>query len=680
MAEADETPAANGADHEDRRSGDAELETYRTLIEPPRRFTEGFGPPAMIGAVFCGLLMVPGAIYLQLMVGQSMGAAATWVTVILFMEVARRSLRRMGQAEVVILLMVAGAMVGSTGYFGELIWRQFLTTSTAAQDAGLAGAFPRWWVPGPESDGLARRTFLHADWLVPIVLMIVLTLLGAVSSYCMGYVFFRLTSDIERLPFPMAPVDAAGTMALVEGESGERSWRWTVFSTGAMIGVAFGLINVLVPTVTGAVFDKPVMLLPLPWLELTPLTQRVLPAVAFGAVLEVGLILVGMVLPFWAVMGTAGAIALTMLLNPILFHTGVLTTWQPGMDTINTMYANQLDFWFSAGLGVNFGLAFVCILQTAAALRRARRARAAIPGGSRRSVLSTHGLPEGRGDFNIWIAIGLYAACSVVILGLCWALLPGFRYMMWLLVIVVFVYNPLISYVSARIIGIAGQAVDIPFVREGMFVLSGYQGADIWAAPIPITNYGMQAQHFRTMELLGVRFWSTVKAQTFTLPLVLIVSFAFWSYIWHAAPIPSATFPHAQKTWELNARSSVLMISSTTGGETGQTMFERAFHWPYLAAGGTTCVAAFGLMSWLRLPTMAIYGFVRGIGGIPHTFVLEVVGALIARFYLHKRFGKKRFLQAAPVLLAGYFTGAGLVGMLGAAFALIAAAVSKGVF
>ena len=85
-------------------------------------------------------------------------------------------------------------------------------------------------------------------------------------------------------------------------------------------------------------------------------------------------------------------------------------------------------------------------------------------------------------------------------------------------------------------------------------------------------------------------------------------------------------------------------------------------------------------MSFLRLPTMAIYGFVRGLGGVPHSFVLEVIGALVARFYLHKKFGKKKVLQAIPVLMAGYFTGTGLIGMLGAAIALITNAVSKGVF
>ena len=52
--------------------------------------------------------------------------------------------------------------------------------------------------------------------------------------------------------------------------------------------------------------------------------------------------------------------------------------------------------------------------------------------------------------------------------------------------------------------------------------------------------------------------------------------------------------------------------------------------------------------------------------------VMQVIGALIAKFYFHKKYGAQRFLQIAPVLVAGYVTGAGLIAMLGVAFALIA--------
>ena len=66
---------------------DKELEEFRSVMEVPSRFEEGFNWTSVIGSLFIGLLMVPGAIYMGLLAGQSVGDAARWVTVILFVEV-----------------------------------------------------------------------------------------------------------------------------------------------------------------------------------------------------------------------------------------------------------------------------------------------------------------------------------------------------------------------------------------------------------------------------------------------------------------------------------------------------------------------------------------------------------------------------------------------------------------
>ena len=60
--------------------------------------------------------------------------------------------------------------------------------------------------------------------------------------------------------------------------------------------------------------------------------------------------------------------------------------------------------------------------------------------------------------------------------------------------------------------------------------------------------------------------------------------------------------------------------------------------------------------------------------------LLELLGALIARRYLHKRFGRQNFLQASPVLLAGYLTGVGLMAMATIALRLIQSAISTAPF
>ena len=48
---------------------DIELERYRTLLEPQTEFKSGFGWTTVAGILFCGLIMLPGSIYLGLMTG-----------------------------------------------------------------------------------------------------------------------------------------------------------------------------------------------------------------------------------------------------------------------------------------------------------------------------------------------------------------------------------------------------------------------------------------------------------------------------------------------------------------------------------------------------------------------------------------------------------------------------------
>ena len=91
-------------------SEDAELELYRGIIEVPNKFEEGFTMKAVVGALFCGIVMIPGSIYLSLLQGGNMNVAASWVTLILFAEIARRSLTTLRKQEMIILLGVAGSM------------------------------------------------------------------------------------------------------------------------------------------------------------------------------------------------------------------------------------------------------------------------------------------------------------------------------------------------------------------------------------------------------------------------------------------------------------------------------------------------------------------------------------------------------------------------------------------
>ncbi len=703
-----------------REAKDQELEKYRNLIETPTEFHDGFGWTTVAGIFFCGLIMLPGSIYLGLMTGGGLGAAARWVTVILFAEISRRAMKTMKKQELVVLLHAAGVMMAANvlfpgGPFGQLIYRSYLVNSEAARDAGMTNYFPTWWVPKADSDAILERNLFHSAWAIPIALIAFTRFLAIIKKYTLGYFFFRLTSDIENLPFPFAPIQAQGAMALAEmdekvdddetaGETEEaesetteddkdkkdstkkKGSKWRLFSLGVIIGISFGVLQVGVPAVTGLFLEKPVYLIPQPFVDTTTWTEGILPATPTGMALDLGIIGLGFVIPFWAVVGTFIAIVLTMVLNPILHHAGVLTHWQPGMNTINTAFANRIDFWMSFTIGAGLGIAAVSIFSTVRDVLKKRREQEerASQGLSKQDLWAT---PEtGRGDYPLWMALIGYVLAASAMIVVCHLLIPQLPILF--LIIFAFFYNPFISYVNARLLGIAGQRVDIPFIKETSFILSGAKGVDIWLAPIPIENYGNMAQSFRVNELTGVNFRSLLKADLIAVPILFILSWLFWGFIWAADPIPSDAYPYAQVHWEYQSKNQVLLFSSTfvTEGEDAEkkslmdSQFGKALHPKTIGAGFGFTVIGFAILTFVGLPTMLIYGFIRGLGQFPHIMILEIVGAMLGRFYFQRKFGPKNFLRMAPTLMAGYFTGVGLISMATIAMKLIKEAVSSAPF
>ena len=444
-----------------------------------------------------------------------------------------------------------------------------------------------------------------------------------------------------------------------------------------MLGLAFGFLQVGVPAVSSAFLSKPITPIPLPWLELTPVTEGILPATPTGLTIDLGLVMLGLVLPFWAVVGSVLSALVTFTLNPVLYHAGVLTRWQPGMDTVSTTIANQVDFYFSFNIGMAVGLAVVSIFQTVKQVRktiRESRLRAAErpADAPKRSIWNT---PPGRGDWSMKLCFLAYFGSVLAMIVVCKYLVPDFS--IFFLAAFGLLYTPLVSYLNARISGIAGQTVEIPFVREAFILLSGVKGVTPWLVPLPIENYGSVAQEMRTFELTGTRLTSMVKAWLLTSPLVLILGFVFWGFLWADGPIPSDMFPFAQQMWDLHAQNTMILWSSTTGEPGVETLFDQSWHPGFAGAGISTTVVLFTILSFFGAPTMLVYGLVRGFGMLPHSLIFEFLGAAVARFYLHKRFGKKPFLQIAPILFAGYLSGVGLIGMAAVAVRLIKAGISQ---
>ncbi len=652
------------------KTQDAELEDFRRLLEVPDSFDEGLTLASFLGTLFVALVMVPGALYMELVAGAGIGGAAQWVTVLLFVEVAKRANAKLNRAQLFILFYMAG-MVMSTNVWNTPLFTQFLVRSDAAVSTGVANDIPHWVAP-PNLDSLPR-TFLTKAWLPFIGLMLFREIMGRLSSAILGYGLFRVTSDVEDLPFPMAPVGAQGIVAIADQVDGSArtagaSVRWRMFCVGCGIGMLFGLVYMALPTITGAFFSRPLQIFQIPFADFTPYTQKFLPATATGYSFDLGNVILGMTLPFWSMVGSFIGLVFTFVMNPILYLTGHMPTWTEGDTTVVTLFANNVDFYFSFQIGISLAIAVFGIWI---AFRTMRKGRANASSRRRAEEVKAHAAARGHIPDALVLATYAFACCAYILM--CGWLIDWHRGVMLVLFFFAFLYTPLISYVTARLEGLAGQVIEIPFITEISFILSGYTGAKIWFLPIPKANYGIQVVSYKQAELLGCRFASVWKAQLLLFPIIILSSLFFSSFIWSLAEIPSAVYPYTEKIWDLTAKNTCLVYSATLGE---YSQFSEALGWGRFLAGFGSAGAVMGLLGWFGAPTMLFFGVVRGLGQTaPHTVVPNFLGALIGKFYFERRY-KREWRKMIPVVSSGFFVGTGLVSILSVGFVFLAKAVS----
>ena len=576
---------------------------------------------------------------------------------------------------------MAAAAMGQP--FSGLLWNQFFIQSQSAIGMGVAELLPDWYAAS-SPEVLAQRNFFDPAWY-PVIGMIIFTqLVGRFNSTILTYGLFRVASDIEKLPFPMAPIGASGIMALAEQQEEEGShggekaagdnWRWRVFSIGGILGLSFGAVYAALPALSTAVLNQPISIIPIPFVDLTPKTADLLPAVATGLNLNLGLVVTGMVMPFYAILGSFIGLIITMVANPILYRTGLLNSWSPGDKTPATMFKNSMDFYFSFTIGVSIAVAIAGIWQVAHQIRSKRKLRKQQQL-LRLEIEQTTSTPPGRGDIPPIFIIGTYAATSMIYILFSGYLIDWHPGVMKVLMFFAFIYTPLVSYVTARLEGLAGQVVQIPMVKEAAFILSGYTGGvKVWFLPTPLHDYGKGTVFWRQTELTGTRFWSIWKAEVILVPIVLISSIFFAQFIWSLAVIPGPEYPFTEVMWEQQAASQCIIYSSTLGRF---STWQESFNWHYLLWGAGFGTALFAIMWPLHLPILLVYGVIRGLGQtLPHSIVMEFIGALLGRFYFQRRIGAM-WRQYILVVAAGFFCGVGLISVLSIGLNFLAKSVIK---
>src|SRR5262249_13693883 len=156
-----------------------------------------------------------------------------------------------------------------------------------------------------------------------------------------------------------------------------------------------------------------------------------------------------------------------LVVNPWLFNQGLLPTYRRGANALWTKMATDLDFWMSVDIGLKISVALIGIWMAGGILLRYLRRGS----GSESHEISRATPPPGRGDFNWQKGLILFFLCQAAWVLLGHTLVPGFP--LAILIFLGFLYTPLISYVSARMFGLTGQGVGLPYLNEAINIRTG---------------------------------------------------------------------------------------------------------------------------------------------------------------------------------------------------------------
>ena len=644
----------------------------------------GFTWRAVVGALFIAFVMLPGIIFMGLQIGYDLGSACDWVVIILFVELARRSFVQLKKQELFILRYtvaslshIAGGVALGGGVFAWFVFNRYMRNSEAFANFGIAHQTPDWFAPFGDA---AFTSFLSEAWRPALLVTIASMVLSKLTQLSLGYLAFKLTADVEKLPFPLAPINAEGAIALAETSKDKdtRTYRQYCFSIGAMIGAVFGLFYVAVPTLTQAFLRQPIQLIPIPFLDLTRACESFMPGGTIGICLNLGLLFTGFVLPWRIVVGMfVSTMTFQLLVNPVLQSMGYLPHWAPGKDAIQTQVAATLDLYLSVGIGTALAIFAVGASGMVKALIRHAMKKDAEQGFDISRLWHRN---RDRGDPPTWVALAVWVASAMGFIFLSDYLVnhgipAAEQFPRYWLFIFAFGVTPMQTYINARMAGIAGQGAGVPFVQEASVFASGYQHVNIWFAPMPLANYGGMADFLKQTELTRTKFTSILKCELLTFPLMLVASFLFWSYILTLAPVPSDNYPYVQKFWPLHAQMKALWASAM---QEGQSLLVQSLKPVVILGAAAGTLGLFGLFSVAGISVQYIYGGLGAMNGFPHTVVMIFIGAVIGRYVLARKFGKEKWQNYAPILAVGFGAGMGLIGMLSIAINFLWVAIGAG--
>jgi len=628
-------------------------------ITEKTRFETGLTLRAGLAIFFASLFFMPISIYLQLVAGVVIGSIAVYVTAILFSEISIVTGSPLKKQELFIILQMCG-IAATTTYMVELIYRGYIISSPLSQAFRIAGTamtemIPSWWAPRAGSKSYLTRTLFHMDWAIPTFLTVIYGAFTILTEFALLMITSLLYIEVEKLPFPMAPLTAEMVTTLTE----RKPYRIGLFSECAAIGMLIGLVAHLPRMILG------IQVIPFPWIDFTWWTEQYIPGAIVGIASEPLSYISAMLVPWVpAVYMLVTSIIVWVILNSVFITVfpQVFPRWSEeymaGMGISLLYQRSQLHVWLVPQIIFTITLSIFFVIRGAKFIKGAFKTLTDLPSSLRQA-----------GYFRLPMILGMYFTGTLGSVVLFHVLVPDIPIMMPLLFSVGLSF--LNAIVGARVLGETGQGV--PLLEQNIWrpfiYFSGYQGVAGWLIS-PIIGGGLSSgwtQNIKIAYLTETRPGDFFKAFILAWIAYRIFGFMWGSFFWTFAPIPSSAYPSTLIQWPISLMADGMWITRQ------------------LNINLNVVLSSFGCMMTALLLGTALSrftgfpfspsGLVAGAATIPPAVIPIFIGALLSKFLIPRIFGERWWNEHRALIVAGFAAGEGIAIGIGIVGALLVKAI-----
>jgi len=609
------------------------------------RLKSGLTWRSFFSLIMAALLFIPINIYLNLSTGGGVGISAIYIITILLSEITRYTGKPLSKQEMFIIYSTMGTAAMAIPPYYTLISRAFFINTPTSYAYRLNGVplpylVPDWVSPPVGSKAYMYRTLFQLEWMKPLLVSSLFFFLHLMGDVGLSIMLSHITVNVEKLRFPFATVDASLIETITERESG----RTRIFMTAFYAGLVYGAL------LYGA------GVLPLPWIDLTGLTEKYSPGALLGISTAPGPFVFGLMLPVsTSATMLIGSMLVWVILNSLFtvnpsFFPQWVNEYYRGM-TINSIYQRTFQrIWISPQFGFALGLAVALYLGL---LRKSIGDIVT----SRKSHTSTvrRGLRTDRSRTPYFpsfvLAILLFLTGSLGSVALFSILIPEMP--LYVLLLTSLGLSLLIGTLAAYSFGETGFFTAMPWPWRAVVYLSPYQGYAAWVQPPYICTGapGDASQTVKVSYLTETKPKDYFKAWIVAAIVNVVFGLIIVDSLWRLAPIPSSAYPNAVIQWPIEAANTALFVTRQMNLDAFLISVGTVFSFTLYFVGD--------VLRKIGIPFSAVSFFV-GCSTLPPSAIMTLVGSLIGNYGIGRFVGKERWRAMRGVFAAGIISGVGV--------------------